>query len=216
MNQTSYRKQMDAVQLSKEKADETLRLMLEENHRLQQKEREEKAAKYSRLKIPSFALAAAACLAIMFLFTGRFSGKTAFLTVKISELPTASISRGDDEKTVAFQDAFGCSPDTLFPGWTVTEESTAVFTLQGNQAYESRMVLTNGDTALSATVTDYEPPLFTLLQKESKPISGSVYLAKDEKTGVLYAVYTAEGRYFVLSSSDMTEAAFQKVIEEEI
>ena len=216
MNQTSYRKQMDAVQLPKEKANETLRLMLEENHRLQQKEKEKKSALNSKTRIPAFALAAAACLAIVFMFTGRFGGRSAFLTVSISELPTAAVSRSDDEMVVSFQDAFGCSPDTLFPGWTVTEESTAVWILNGNPAHESRMVLKKGDIVLSAAVTDYEPPLFTLLQKESKPVSGSVYLAKDEKTAVLYAAFAAEGRYFVLSSPDMPEAAFQKTIEEEL
>lgn len=156
---------------------------------------------------------AAACVLALAVGIGSIGGGSAYTSVKISGLPTAAVVRGDEEQILSFRTAFGREAASLFPGWTVEEESAVRLTGNGETLNEAKLTLTKGETRLSAGVTDYEPPLLTQLKKSAKPLANQVYLAKDTDSAALYAVYETEGLYVVLSSADMAEQAFRQLAE---
>ena len=213
MKVTAYQKQMDELQVPKEKAEETLRLMLEENRRLRQAEEKKSAVKSFGKRIPMYALAAAACLAIVFLSVRQFTGaQSPFLSVKISELPVAELSRGSE--TVSFRDVFGCEAETLFPDWAVDDEGVDTVLVQGSRMHEAYLTLRKDTTALSAVVSDYEPSLLTALKSGGAHSAGGIYLAKDTDSDALFAAYETEWGFVVLRAEKMSEGEFKKTVED--
>jgi len=211
MNRSSYQKQMDALHVPKEKADETLKMMLEENRRLREAEENRRASQERKRRLPAYLLAAAACLMLVLFGVRGLGGSSAFRPVNIGGLPAAAVSRGEEERMLSFEETFGCAPDALFAGCTVTEDGTAEKMLQGKPAHEARLTLLRDGTTFSAAVTDYEPPLLTVLKKDAKTAASGIFLAKDtENAASLYAALEREGRFVVLHAEGMSEDGFQK------
>ena len=214
MNDSAYREQMDALHVPEEKAEETLRLMLEENRRLNQKKAAGRACRRKTVWICA-AAAAAACLLMVWIQAGQSRGPGAFASVKIAALPAAAIARGEDAQAVSFREAFGLDAADLFPGWTTAEENASARMQNGETVHEARLTLKKGETLLSAEVTDYEPSLLTVLKKDAKPLPNGVYLAKDADSGALYGVRESGELFVIWSSTAMTEKEFRQLFEGE-
>ena len=210
MKRTAYQEQIDALHVSKEKKEETLRLMLEENKRLRQAE-EKKASGFFRPRHMTLYAVAAACLLVAFLGFGQLGGKSPYLSVRTSQLPAAVISRGGEE--VTFRDVFGYEAEDLFKGWSVQEEGIDTLLFNGSRVHEASLTLRRDAAVISATVADYEPPLLTLLKKDASAAWEGTYLAKDQDSQTLYAAYEAQGRYIVLSAKQIAEKEFQRIAE---
>lgn len=211
MKRTAYQEQIDALHVSEEKKEETLRLMLEENARIRQAEEKKRNNLFRPSRMTIFAVAAA-CVLLVFFGISRQGGKSPYLSIRTSQLPTAVISRGEEELT--FQDAFGCEAESLFKDWSVREEGVDTLLFNGSRVHEAYMTLQKDETVISAMVTDYEPPLLTLLKKDASDVRENLYLAKDQDSQTLYAAYEADGHYIVLSGKQMPEKEFQQIAEE--
>ena len=211
MKRTAYQEQIDALHVSKEKKEETLRLMLEENKRLRQAE-EKKSSRFFRTPRMTLYAVAAACLLLVFFGFGQLGGKSPYLSVRTSQLPTAVISRGNDE--ITFSDAFGCEAEWFFKDWSVQKEGVDTLLYNGSLVHEASLTLRKDAAVISATVADYEPSLLTLLKKDAPAVLEGLYLAKDQDSQALYAAYEVEGRYIVLSAKQMSEKDFQRIAEE--
>ena len=162
---------------------------------------------FVRRILPVLAVAAA-CLVLVLAGLNGGSGAS-FGSVRLNRLPVAGVSRGEDARETDFEAAFGCTAESLFPGWDVAEARTVA------AGGVSEAVLTlrkaGGDTALEAEVTGTEPPLYTALADKARG-SDPVRLNLDPDTGVRYAVIRHGALYVTLSSADMAEDDFVRTV----
>ena len=100
MGKNTYKEHMDSMHVPKEKAEETLRLMLQENRRLREKNVKQISARAGR-RIPLYAVAAAACLLLVFFGFQRAGNRSLFYPVDIGSLPAVSVSRGGEEQPIS-------------------------------------------------------------------------------------------------------------------
>ena len=199
---TKYQQEIDQLQVPKEKAEETLRLMLEKNKELRAQDAKKTPA---RKRAPYFALAAAAVFALVFFGARQLSPQGGLPGVHISDLPPVAYARGDDSEAVSFLEAFQTAPDSLFPGWQAEVEAVNAYILNGETRHEARLALTRQERHMSASVLDIEPPLWTALNRGD---GQSLYLARDTDTEALWAAGYREGLYFVLTAEDASEDEF--------
>ena len=208
MKRTAYQEQLDSLHVSEQKADETLQLMLKENHRLQA---QEQRTPIQRNRIPLYAIAAAACIALLVLGISQLNSRSGIPDVRISSLPKVASIRGGEDSPVSFQEAFGQDAAALFPGWQLTEETTRAVLMNGQEAHEASLRIEKDGKQLSVTVTDIEPPLMTVLKKEE---GRAVYVARDNETGMLYAAGIQGRLYVVCAAEGIAEKDFIALAEE--
>ena len=210
----AYRQEMDQVRLSEEKKNETLQRMLEKNQALRKQEAERTGKTgmpvFTRRILPVFA-AAAACIALV-LFALRPSEQVVFASVRVSELPVSGVSRGEDAWEADFEAAFGRSAESLFPGWTVSENTT-LQQAASSSVYESRLKLEKQGTALDAAVTQAEPALYTAVGGSSKGLDNA-RLNLDPETGVRTAACRCGDLFVCLSSGTLSEKEFLSAVKE--
>ena len=181
---TPYQREMDAIHVPEEKANETLRNMLAENHRLAERKGSGRRILWAAVA------AAAACLALVI---GLNAGQKE--PPQPQWKPTSlSISR-------SFADTFGTEPEALFPGWEITEEYTETVDLPEGTGHEGRLTLKKEDAVLQAAVTDYEPEVWATAQEEQTLAGQTVRIGKDSETGSPLAVFRRDGLYTVLTGS---------------
>lgn len=211
-----YQQEMDQVQLSEEKAGETLRLMLEANGKLREeqvkKANRPKSAALVRRILPVFA-AAAACIALVLFGLNRSNGVT-FGSVRMRDLPVSGVSRGDDAKEVDFETAFGCTTESFFPGWEVTAEKTQQYTKNGEPWYESELTIQKQNTSLYVSVVKEKPAIYQALSESFKILDNKFLLNLDPDDGTRYAVSNYEELYITLYSPNLSENDFVKAVEE--
>lgn len=205
----AYRREMDGEHIPEEKAAETLRLMLDENRRLREREarRSRPLGRILLRRVLPAAAAVAACVALVIFGMSRVGGPT-FTEVHMSRIPVTGISRGSEAEVTDFAAAFGCTPESLFPGWTVTEGVTLREQTAAGTRSEGRLTLQlkHGIT-LGATVTDFAPPLAAGLADSGSGPDGEK-LGLDPDTGTRYALLRRGGLYAVLSSGALSESDF--------
>ena len=211
-----YQQEMDQVQLSEEKAGETLRMMLEANGKLReeqiQKAGRPKSAVFLRRVLPVMA-AAAACVALVIFGLNRPGGVT-FGSVRMRDLPVSGISRAEDAVAADFETAFGCTAESLFPGWTVSSEKTLQSMKNAEARYESSLIIEKQGTALNVNVVKERPAIYRILSEKLKVLENKVLLNLDPDDGVRYAVTQTGELYVTLSSPALSEKDFIKTVEE--
>lgn len=209
---TAYQREMDQVHLSREKADETLRMMLEENRRLrtQEAERGRKKKISRRITILAGGAAAAALLIATGLNTntgGGHIGTAGLDTLPVSQVQSMSTVQTDGgEFSAAAQEA-------LFPGWTVTGGSTEEHSRDGQTAHGITLFLEKGEKKLRAVITDYEPDEHPAAQEERQIAGKNVRLASDAESGETTAAYRQDGMYITLYGQ-MPEEEFADTVKE--
>ena len=209
---TPYQQHMDNLHVSEQKKEETLCLMFQENQQIRGK----KAQKSNRNKlwIPSAALAAVVCLVLVVIGLSGQNSYT-FESISLRSLPQVG-ARGTSTETVLFSEVFGITSETMFPFGTIKEEKTdAVFVNEKIHYRGSLQIMINGET-LIASITDYEPPIYTVLTKDQEINKTEVRLAADMDTGRKCCVYCRNEVYTVLSSETLTEASFIQLLERTI
>lgn len=200
---TAYRQEMDALHVPEDKARETLRLMLEENRRLQEKKEKRPLSRRTVL------LALAALAVVLALGIRLMPDRSDFAAVRMNGLPLSASLRGESDDAVPFSEAFGMTAEALFPGAQIADEKTVSLMLDDQTRHEATLRLTAAGKPLTVTVTDYEAPLYTVLQGKEKPI----LFARDPDTGRLYGVYREGSLYVVACGESMTEKDFSAAVE---
>jgi hypothetical protein len=199
---SAYQREMDAVHLSKDKADETLRLMLEKNAEVHA--RQEKSRKPRRtVWLASFAAAAAVLVMAVVLLRG--GPALSWGSVRMRSLPLSGV-RGEETVPASFRDVFGTDPENFFPGWTVVSDAA------DPAGRESRLTLKHGDAELRATVSEAEPALSAALTRDGVPEADGVRYNRDPDDGTLYALCVLHGRYVIFQSDQLTENAFTEAV----
>ncbi len=210
---TVYQTEMDSVHLSEEKANQTLRLMLEENRKLKTQEHKEKPKISSRMWTYCAAVAAA-CLVLALALPWN-GGKTTFGSVRMSGLPAVSVARGIGADAPDFETLFSVAPETLFAGWSIEACGTQSVTLQGKAAHEARLEITRDGTDLTAMVDDVKPPLLTALEEAKTGQGRDCRLNRDPDDGRQYAVYQRGGLYITLAADEsLPESDFLRIVQE--
>ena len=198
---TAYQQEMDAVRLSDAKAEETLRLMLEKNRALHPaKEETPRPSLRLRRLVPAFA-AAAACLVLAVVLLTRGGPAVTFGAIRTDTLPHGGY-RGADPAAASFEDVFGVPAETLFPGWSVSDE--AVRPDRG----EAKLNLTKDGRRLSASVSLEEPPLREALAGAGVEAAEGVLYNRDPSDGSLQAVCRLKDCFVVLSAGGLSEDDF--------
>ena len=201
---TRYQQEMDRERLPEKKAQETLRLLLEENGKL--REREEKKSAWTFRRLMPVMAAAAACLVLVVGLSVLRPGASGFGSIRLSQLPLSGY-RGDSP-AASFAEAFGMTPEAMFPGWTVENVETEELPGMGETFHEARLTLTRGETRLEAEASDRAPALWTALQK------GDVRYNRDPDTGRLSAVWQKDRCYITVSALGMAEKDFRTAVGE--
>ena len=204
---TPYQKEMDQVHLSEEKANETLRMMLAENTRLRAKETTRAPKPWLK---PALVSVAAVALALVLVFSGGRNETYTWQSIRTDVLPVGGVSRGDDA-SVPFSEAFGKSAADFFSGTEVFAEEARTWTTPAGARHQGSVTLEMGSALLFASVTDFEPAVTTLIEKEQKIGGVPVRLAREEN--ILYAVYRQDGFYVVLSTGELDEDAMLKALK---
>lgn len=212
---TAYQREMDQVRLPQEKADETLRLMLQENQRLRREEARQKTRRSPLLtRVLPVLGAAAAALVLLLTTVLRPSGYT-FGSVRLGTLPGAQVQGAGSIAPAG--DKLGTRPGAarlaadLFPGWNLSQE-TADPALTAPDGDGRSFVIEKDGTRLTVTVTEEETPLAAALKDAPAYGGAQVRLNRDGDTGILSAVYAPEGLCVTLSSAELSEDAFVKAV----
>ena len=210
---TPYQREMDEIHLRKEKADETLRMMLEENRRLRRQEsgRSERRP----VKRMQWFAAAAAAVACLVLVIGLTAGKPkyTFAAVQMSALTDTEWIRSTSAAGPSFEEAFARPAEKIFPGWEVTEEMAAVRQTDSSTVCEAELMLTRGERTLLVYVYDSEPAFWQAAGQEQNLESTAIRLARDSGTGALYAACRKDGLYLVIQG-EMEENDFISILRE--
>ena len=216
---TTYQQQLDKERLSPEKAEQTLKVLLEENTKRNEK-RVKRAARTKRPAwtryAPALAAVAAAVVLMVTLLPGQKQAGTAnvgagdsvvYGEVRLNGLPPFGGGRGSAAGTL--EDVFGVTAGELFKDWTV-ERSAAYTAENGKQAI---LYLSRGENELRATVSDFEPALRTALQETKESLTG-VKFNRDPDSGFLDAVYQKGGYFITLHAEKIESAAFEEIVKE--
>ena len=210
---SAYQREMDQVHVPKAKADETLRMMLEENRRLRAKENEEGERKKAGRRLPIYAGAlAAACLLLAVGLALPRSGGYQFDKVGLNALVVSAAPKGATVTEDGADTVLGTSAEAVFPGWEVANGQTQAYPMGSGTAHESVLTIRKEGQELRATVTDYEPALFSTVQKEQQIAGKKVRLAYNEETQTYAAAYEENGKYCVLTGR-MEEKAFLEALK---
>ncbi|MBR4458103.1 MAG: hypothetical protein IKS31_03995 [Clostridia bacterium] len=211
---SAYQREMDQEHLSREKAGETLKLMLEKNRQLREAEAGRTArsggAAVARRAVPAFA--AVAAVAALLLILLRPAGVT-FGSVRMSRLPVSGVSRGEEVREAGFATAFGCTAESLFPGWSVSDAAASVYPSASGTQYEGKLTLEKDRHRMEATVTRDTPALYTALGNAAGGTENA-RLNRDPDTGILWAVGRKGDLYITLSSADLSENDFVSAVKE--
>ena len=211
----TYIPEMEAEHLSKAKAQETLKLMLNENTKLHEKNTQKKQierTKYLRYA-PVFATAAACIIiAVALLHPGQNSSKETgklieYGSVQLSSLPSGIISRGESGDDL--EAAFGISGNELFMGWTVTD--TTVYSSGGHK--QAFIELQKDDIKITASVSDIESALYSTLGETNAGTNGARFNL-DPSTNELNAVYKRSNLWIVLTADNIEKADFEAIVRE--
>ena len=210
---SAYQREMDEVRLSDEKKEETLRLMLAANREARGKEARPGTAFSARRVVP--VLAAAAAVAVLLIFgPNLFRPSVTFGSVSLSTLPVVTVSRGAEEEEAVFEEVFGRTPSSLFPGWEIRDVRAAVWTDPSGDVGRGTFRASRGRTVLSVGVSTREPPLYTALADTPSGLEG-VRLNRDPESGGLHAVARCGDFYVSISSVDLAvEDAFVDAVRE--
>ena len=207
-NRTPYQQEMDKVHLSREKADETLRLMLEKNRALSQagegKNSHRKRFLLTRV-LP--ALGAAAAVLVLLLTTVFHPAPYAFGSVRYGSLP---VSGSRDAIVGAGYDA--SAAQSMFPGWEIAsaaDPSLAVFAPEGEN---SAFVIKKDGAQLTVTLSEKETALSSALRGQPAYGNAGIRLNRDTETGILSACFQKNGQYAVLCARNMAEDVFVKAV----
>ncbi len=205
--------EMEAEHLSETKAQETLKLMLNENTRLHEKDTQKKQivrTKYLRYA-PVFA-AAAACIIITvaLIHPGQNANKGTgkpieYGSVQLSSLPSGIISRGESGDDL--EAAFGISGNDLFKGWTVTD--TTVYSSGGHK--QAFIELQKDDMNITASVSDIESALYSTLGEINAGTNGARFNL-DPSTNELNAVFKRSDLWIVLTADNIGKADFEAIV----
>ena len=205
-NRTPYQREMDEVRLSKEKADETLRLMLEENRALRRKDAEKESRRKQVLLTRVLpALGAAAAVLVLLLTTVLRPSAYVFGAVRTVSLPVSGAR--DTARDYGYDAA---AAQSMFPGWEIaeiTDPALAVFAPDGEQ---SSFVIKKDGAQFTVTLSVKETALSSALHGQPAYGNAGVRLNRDADTGVLSACFQKNGQYAVLSARDMAEDSFVK------
>ena len=209
MSAKTYREAMDAEHVPQEKADETLRLMLEKDRAIRQKAARKRAASPWLRRLPVLTAAAAVCLVAVWIGLRPAPPSARFTNIQISSLPAVSpLGPGGSALSPDLSDPDAVLTDAraLFSGCDIVDPvldgRTACFTVK------------KSSSALSAAVTDVEPPLASYLIAHAEPDEAGVYYAADTDTAARYAV-CRKGRLYVVLSSDTADAsAFSRAVRD--
>ena len=204
---TPYQQEMDQVHVPKEKADETLQMMLRENQRLRREEAAKEGKPKSRYRIPVIAVSLAAACALLVIVFSTGNPGLQFDDINLTYQPLSNIRQDDSPRTSDTPDFFGTEPEAVFPGWEIVSEQTEQFQREGNTIHESRLTLEKGEQEITAVVTDFEPSAFSAIRKEQKIEGKDVRLARDPAAGTCIAAYRKEQMYIVLEAK-MSENDF--------
>ena len=214
-----YQQALDQQHVPAEKANETLRLMLAENHRLAAKEAEKAKKTGGKLQglwrpVSMLAVAAAAFLLLFFGYLKPHGQQRLdFTGVQLGALPTAEVRSGESEP-LSFSDAFHCEPGSLFPGWSVTQVDTIALSLPSGTFHEGSLTLEKEGCSLLSTVTDVEPPLFAAVT-ETQTLNGvALRLVLDETTGERAACWQKGALYLTVSAGSLDESAFLSALKQ--
>ncbi len=198
-----YQREMDEVRLPEARADETLRLMLEKNREIREKETNRKPSLRLLRLLPAFA-AAAACLVLAVVLLNGGSSVT-FGSVRMSGLPSGY--RGEATETAPFAEVFGAGPEAFFPGWTVDSEFVSA------ARREAKLTLSRDGQKLSAAVSLAEPPLYTALADAGVESADGVLYNRDPEDGTLYAVCVLRDCYVTFSAAGRSETDFVTAVQ---
>ena len=195
-----YQQEMDQIHIPKEKADETLRLMLEENKKLRQQKLEKTRNSRLSLRLIPVVCAAAACLALIFsgvLQQNRIVfGNAAIPAISRSGQPASQAARDETpgEKTVK----------ALFPGWNASEAAEDVLLLEKDGTRIYAMILQSNSDELKDLM--------------ALPISKdpAARFTKDPDTGALGALFEKEGSCILLFARNLEEDAFVRIVREAV
>ncbi len=209
MNRPEYVRQMDELHIPEEKAKETLQKMLAENRRLRETQAKAGAGGKPafRWQIPAAVLTAAACLVLLVVGLSGRGGAYTFESIRLSSLPQGG-ARGGGTQVLSFEETFGCAPETLFLGGTVTEGKAGTQTLNGVTRRLGNLTIEANGKTLDVSVTGDAPPLYTALLARQTVNGASVVLAQDPDTGIRYCAYERAGLYIVLSSGELSGEDF--------
>ena len=206
---SAYQREMDEIHLSREKADETLRMMLEENRRLRIKEAERGEKRRISRWIPAAGAAAAAALLLAVGLNMNSAG------YRFDQISVEAITATSAQKTEMVQQTEGpiaADPETLFPGWNITGGTADEFVQGGTTLHETMVFLEKGKQELNAAITDFEPAAYSAVQGEQRIAGKEVRLAYDTKSGNRIAVYRQDGMYIALYAQ-MEEKEFTEAVK---
>ncbi len=211
-----YQQEMDQVKLSEEKANETLKLMLEKNKELREKEirkaKKSSSAVWARRVLPVFA-AAAACIALVFFVLRQPGNQVTFGSLRLSQLPVTGVSRGENPEKADFETAFVCKEGSLFPGWEIVDSETVQYTTSDGPEYEAHLTIRKQEKELSVTInTRTEPALYTALADKESGLKG-IRLNLDPETNTRTAISLCNDLYISLSSDTLSEKDFLDAVK---
>ena len=202
-NRTPYQQEMDQIHLSREKADETLRMMLEENQALRRKDIKKAKQKNRFLFTRVLPVLGAAAAVLVLLTTILPHAAYSFGSVRFSSLP---VSGTRDTVSGTGFDVF--MAQDMFPGWEISQTADPFLTVSAPDG--ERAVFTIAKDGMQFTVTLSEKETALSSQLHSQPAYGSakVRLNRDTETGVLSACFQKNELYAVFCARDMAEDAF--------
>lgn len=203
-NRTPYQREMDQVRLSKEKADETLRLLLEENRSLRKKDAEKENRRKRVLLtrvLPS--LGAAAAVLVLLLTTVLRPSSYVFGAVRAAGLPVSGA-----RDTVHDNGYDTAAAQSMFPGWEIAEIADPALAVSAPDGDQSIFIIKKDGAMFTVTLSEKETALSSALRGQPAYGSAGVRLNRDTETGVLSACFTKNGLYAVLCARDMTEELF--------
>ncbi len=198
-NRTPYQREMDQVHLSREKKDETLQRMLQENRKLRDRDARRGGRRQAWL-IPAFG-AAAAALVLLLTTVLRPAPAHPFGSVRLAGLPMSGAR--DELRAETFGDG---RAQALFPGWTAEAAGHALPRVDAPSGAQETFVIEKDGARLTATVSERETALAAELR--DRPAVGEVQLRLNRDGDVLSACFEKNGLYVVLSAGDLAEDAF--------
>lgn len=206
---SAYQREMDQVHLSREKADETLRMMLEENRRLRAEEAERGAKKQTARWVPAAGVAAAAAVLLTIGINMNSAG------YRFDQISLEALTSTNAQKAEAVQEpegTFAAEPEALFPGWKVTGGTADEYLQNQTVLHETTVFLEKGSQEISAAITDFEPAAYSAVPGEQKIAGKDVRLAYDTKSGNRIALYRQDGMYIALYAQ-MPEKEFAEAVK---
>ena len=193
-----YQEEMDQIHIPKEKADETLRLMLEENRKLREHDAQKASGHLRRSTwlIPA-AYAVAACLILVFSGVLR-QDRVTFGSVSIP----ATARSGPAGASTETPESVRMAAESLLPSWNVSEKEGNLFLLEKDGIRLHAMF--------------FEPDSEDVREMMELPASGkpAVRFIRDPDTGSLGALFEKGEMLVLLFARNMEENDFIRIVRE--